>query len=466
MRNQPVTRQVVESAYGINYANLPEATRDKIRNLIIDGMGVLIEGLGHQNVAIVVNHLREVGGKSTSYLPGHDYATSIPDAAFVHGIAIHVMDFEPMFDPPTHVVSPVLGALTALMLCDADSSCTKRDAQGELFLKAFTAGIELQADLRTAAFINDNDARVHENFFPFQKHGFHPPGTVGVMGAALAASIWLGLSVDQACMALGMAASRAGGISGNIGTMTKAAHSGNAARAGVESAMLARRGFTASAHTLEEAGGWGDVFGGDFFDRKQLIDGMQQLRCFTNPGFAFKHWPAHTAMQVSIHAALPLHSPDKAFEGSIHIEAPVFKYCDRPQPTSTDECRFSIQFNVVQAIVDGKVTPESFSEAQLNRPEIQRLLANTQLEMMHDIPADFTKMEVRVKLSDGRSSTSDRWPGHWKLPATREQIREKFLHCASYMFSKEVATEIFDCLSRDSHQIDLTQLTALLRQHD
>jgi 2-methylcitrate dehydratase PrpD len=464
MREQPITRQVVDAAYAIHYPSLPEPTQDKIRNLIIDGMGVLIEGLGHHNVGIVVDHLRDVGGNSTSFLPGHDYATSITDAAFVHGIAIHVMDFEPMFDPPTHVVSPVLGALVALMMCDGKSSCAKRDPHGELFLNAFTAGIELQADLRTAALIADNDARVHENFFPFQKQGFHPPGTVGVMGAALASSIWLGLTTEQACMALGMAASRAGGIAGNIGTMTKAAHSGNAARAGVECAMLAKRGFTASAATLEEPGGWGDVFGGDFFDRKQLVEGMRSLRCFSAPGFAFKYWPAHTAMQVSIHAALPLHTPGAPFEGSVHIEAPVFKYCDRPQPKSTDECRFSIQFNVVQAIVDGKVTPESYSEAQLNRPDIQHLLAKTRLDMVHDIPADFTKMEVRVKLSDGRASVSDRWPGHWKLPATREQIQQKFMHCASYMFPKETAEQLFHCLSASTNQIDILQLTALLRE--
>lgn len=463
MREQPVTRQVVEAAYAINYSTLSPSLQGAIRNLIVDGVGVMLEGLGHSNVDIVVKHLREVGAKSSSYLPGHQFATSVPDAAFVHGIAIHVMDFEPMFDPPTHVVSPVLGALVALMMCDGDSSCAKRDPKGELFLKAFTAGIELQADLRTAALIADNDARVHENFFPFQKQGFHPPGTVGVMGAALAASIWLDLTEDQACMALGMAASRAGGIAGNIGTMTKAAHSGNAARAGVECAMLAKRGFTASAKTLEEPGGWGDVFGGDFFNRSQLVDGMRSLRCFSSPGFAFKCWPAHTAMQVSIHAALPLHSADQPFQGSIHIEAPVFKYCDRPHPTSTDECRFSIQFNVVQAIVDGKVTPESFTETQLNRPEIQHLLANTHLEMMHDIPADFTKMEVRVKLSDGRTSSSDRWPGHWKLPATREQIRDKFLHCASYMFTADLAEELYESVAADQHQIDLTRLTALLR---
>jgi aconitate decarboxylase len=464
MREETTTREVVEAAYSIDFNMLPAEVQACLRNLLVDGMGVLLEGLGHENVAIVVNYLREVGGSSTSYLPGYGYSTSVPDAAFVHGIAIHVMDFEPMFDPPTHVVSPVLGALMALAMCEGEQTCAKTDPHGARFLKAFTAGIELQADLRTAALIADSDARVHEHYFPFQKQGFHPPGTVGVMGAALASSIWLGLSEEQACIALGMAASRAGGIAGNIGTMTKAAHSGNAARAGVECAMLAKRGFTASARTLEEPGGWGDVFGGDFFNRKLLVDGMKSMRCFTSPGFAFKYWPAHSAMQVAIHAALPLHTPGHPYEGAVKIEAPVFKYCDRPNPLSTDECRFSFQFNVVQTILDGKVTPDSFSAQQVKREDVQRLLANTQLEMRTDIPADFTKMEVRITLSDGRVSASDRWPGHWKLPVSREQIAEKFMRCAHHRCSPQDAADIFHALTGQEHSIDLVGLTAILRR--
>jgi aconitate decarboxylase len=349
----------------------------------------------------------------------------------------------------------------ALALNEERQACAQSDALR--FMNAFTAGIELQADLRTAALVNDNDARLHEHYFPFQKQGFHPPGTVGVLGSALAASIWLELTPEQACMALGMAASRAGGIAGNIGTMTKAAHSGNAARAGVECALLAQRGFTASLHTLEEPGGWGDVFGGDYFDHPQLVEGMKNLRCFSNPGFAFKHWPAHTAMQVAIHAALPLHVPGIPYDGKVHIEAPVFKYCDRPTPDSSDACRFSFQYNVVQAIVDGNVSHASFSDEQLNRPEIQRLLKQTHLEMQPDIPADFTKMEVRVKLSDGRISVSDRWPGHWKLPATQEQMREKFMQCGSTMLGEDDLHLLWLALTSDSNNIDLQRVNQILR---
>src|SRR5690606_36937983 len=87
--------------------------------------------------------------------------------------------------------------------------------------------------------------------------GFHKPGTTGLMGAVAAAVSLLDLDHEQALMAFGIAGSRLGSLSLNTGTMTKATHSGNAARMGLESALLAARGWT----------GTRDVFGpGGYFD--------------------------------------------------------------------------------------------------------------------------------------------------------------------------------------------------------
>jgi hypothetical protein len=48
-------------------------------------------------------------------------------------------------------------------------------------------------------------------------------------------------------------------------------------------------------------------------------------------------------------------------------------------------------------------------------------------------------MEVRVSLEEGRSSRADRWPGHWKSPATELDLRTKFLNCAATVLSTEQA---------------------------
>jgi 2-methylcitrate dehydratase PrpD len=76
---------------------------------------------------------------------------------------------------------------------------------------------------------------------------FHPPGIVGVIGSAVGSAYLLGLDVERIRHAVGIAASRATSLIGNIGTMTKCAHCGAAAAAGLDdAALLAARGFTAN----------------------------------------------------------------------------------------------------------------------------------------------------------------------------------------------------------------------------
>src|SRR5205823_6629566 len=64
------------------------------------------------------------------------------------------------------------------------------------------------------------------------------------------------LDPARATMAIALAASQAGGIMANFGTMTKPFHAGRAAHAGVVSARLAELGFTAAADALEHPQGF------------------------------------------------------------------------------------------------------------------------------------------------------------------------------------------------------------------
>lgn len=454
------TRNLVDAAYRFDAAELTANTRRQIHFLLCDGIGVLFMGLEHPTVKKLMHHFHIQHRHVGETYPGLGLQMPVTDAAFVYGTATHVLDFEPMFDPPTHAVSPVLGALFALASQDSDCHADRSD----VFLRSFAVGIALQAELREAAREADDSAKREQKFFPFQKQGFHPPGTVGVMGSALASAIWLGLNEDETCMALGMAASRACGIAANIGTATKATHSGNAARAGLECALLIKSGFTASRDTFAEPGGWGEIFGGEAFDAQSLVEGIKSMRCFIRPGFAFKRWPAHTAMQVAIDGALQLHQPHNNFSGELVIETPVFPYCNRPNPQSTDESRFSFQFNVVQALLDGKVDAQSFSESQLQRSDIQELLTKTRLNFDKQIPADFTQMEVRIMLSDGRKAQSKTWPGHWNSAVTESILAEKFLSCMANALPKEECHKLADSLLGPTPAFNLQECMHALRQ--
>jgi 2-methylcitrate dehydratase PrpD len=259
-----------------------------------------------------------------------------------------------------------------------------------------------------------------------------------------------------------MAASRAAGISDNIGSMTKATHSGNAARNGLECCLLSKAGFTASSKTFEAPGGWGEVFGGDNFYGEQLRLGMSHVSCFNNPGFAFKKWPAHTAMQIAINAALGIEQPINTLDIAIVIKTPIFNYCDRPFPKSGDECRFSFQFNVVKALLDKEITNESYTLDSLNDSNVQQLLGKTTLIMSPDIPATFHEMWVEIELSNGIKSYSENWPGHWKTSANDVQHVKKFTDSASKLFNSSKSLQLISCFDLESNNINLSQLKGIL----
>lgn len=422
------TKELVNLAYKINVKELDKGISRISKNLIRDGIGVLLAGIDHPTVKIITSYLEGSQPENGVKIIGHKLKCNLPDTAFVYGCAIHSMDYEPMFLPPTHAVSPVLAPLLAI--------AQKEDLDGNTFLKAFIAGIQFEAGLRIATKISDNEAADNKSHFPFEKKGFHPPGTVGTLGSALASSIALGLSEEQCTMAIGYAASRSSGISGNIGTMTKATHCGNAARSGLEAALLTAHGLTSSKCIIETGSGWAEVFGGPSFNYNSLLSGMEQLSCFQKPGFAFKKWPSHTAMQIAINGALKLNKGNHS-NGEIKVSVPVFNYCNRPNPVDSNDARFSFQYNIAIALVDGNLNSESFTEEKLHSPIIRDYLSRIKLNLCPEIPRDFGQMHIIIETESGEKVISDNWPGHWKTPMTDKEMSLKFESCCSRFWSKD-----------------------------
>ncbi len=85
----------------------------------------------------------------------------------------------------------------------------------------------------------------------------------GGIGATAGAARLAGLTTTQTRHAVGIAASSAGGLRGNFGTMTKPPHVGRAAQSAIASVELASRGFTANPDVIESDVGYFAVFARD-----------------------------------------------------------------------------------------------------------------------------------------------------------------------------------------------------------
>ena len=434
------------------FRSLPPEVVEVAKTVILDGLGVTLAGSVEPPARIVAEYTQEMGGTPQCSVWGHRFKTSPVMAAFANGVAGHVLDYEVMWHPATHATSPTLPGILAL----AES----QQRSGQEVITALVTGFEVQGRIRVASAKLD-------------LRGFHPPGLVGVMGSAAAASVMLKLPAEQTRMALGIAASRAGGVSANTGTMTKATHCGNAGRMGLEAALLAAKGFTGHADIFEHPAGYVSVCFGEGFDLEAVTRDFGHPYRMVDPGIGIKKHPSQYGTHRGIDAALELRQTydiDPAQITSIQIETPVMRYTDRGAPRTGLEGKFSFQYTVASALLDGRIGMGTFTDAQVRRPEIAELLAKTPLHMDPKIPSNFDEMwiTVSVQIQDGKaySVRCDRPRGIWGNPLSREERLTKVRQCAARVLSDadiEKLIEMVENLEHASSQ-DILALVGLLAQ--
>ena len=87
---------------------------DRCRLLLLDGLAVAVAGAGERGPSLMAAQTRAECPDGPATVIGHGLATSVVQAARVNGMAMHVLDFEPMWNPPNHALSTLLPALLAL----------------------------------------------------------------------------------------------------------------------------------------------------------------------------------------------------------------------------------------------------------------------------------------------------------------------------------------------------------------
>lgn len=329
---------------------------------------------------------------------------------------MHVLDFEPMWKPANHALSTTLPAILAV----AEQLETRdKQPQGNRVLQALAKGVETQGRLRNSS-------------GQFEPAGlkFHPPGVVGPIGAAVAAAHMMGLDLKQTTSAIGIAASRAGGIMVNVGSMTKALHCGDATAHGLEAALLAGRGFTSDPDALDGPRGFCRAYFGDGYREHLLIEPLNVPRAL-DPGPAWKLFPTQYGTHYAITAGLDCHTAMKGCGNIEQVEAtvPVMPYVDRPKPKTGLDGKFSFQYGIAAALLDGEVTVATYSDRRRFSQDMEAMLGRIHLKQDPSIPGSVDAMwvDLRVTLANGTviAKRCDAPIGSWGRPVGRKRLDEK-----------------------------------------
>lgn len=424
-----LTRDLCDIIAKTNFVSLGAECVYRVKQAIADGLAVAAAGTRQEPARIAADHVRSLGGRRQATVWGRGFKTSTVQAAFVNGVATHVLDFEPMWLPPTHSVSPTVPVAFAL--------AEALGAGGREVLAAVAKGMEIQGRLQFAA-----------NQYKPGSLSFHPPGIVGVMGAAVTAGHMLQLDRNRLVYALGIAGSRAGALLANIGSMTKSTHCGQAAAAGLDAALLAERGFTASVDILDAPRGFITTFFPHEFEREKLLAYGKPFRV-VDPGLAIKLFPSQFATHWAITAALELHPKigDPRKISRVTIRGPVMDYINRPKPENGLDGKFSFQYTAAAALLDGRVGIDSFTDARRFRSDMTTLLEKVEFVPDPKIPGEWRGMRViiEVKTRNGeRFEAQCHAPrGAWGEPAlTREEHAEKLRNCLGLLLDSRRAARL------------------------
>lgn len=458
-----LTAVVADFAVGTTFGDIPAEVNHLGRKSILDALGPAIVGAITPTCEVLQGYLAGLGLPAQgATVIGTAQRLPARFAALANGTATHADDYDDTMQAATgkfqgiHPTAPVLSAL----LAKAETS--GRMLSGRELLHAYQVGVEVACKLF--------DATAPEHIL----NGFHSTGTCGLLGAAVAVSVFEGAPAATIRTALGIAASSAAGLQENFGTMTKPYHAGRSAEGGIVAYDLAAAGFTASPIILEAKRGFFQAYGGGW-QPERIVGRLGNPWSFVDRGIWLKPWPTgslgHPAMTVFLDLATRYDiDPAKVRRIMVRTSENIHRTLLHHRPKTELEGKFSLEFCIAALVQDRRLGLRDFTDEYVESTPIQRLIELIDYQTFSEAEARAAGYSIvttfgEIELEDGTvvSDRRDYGKGSQSNPMSDEEVVAKFLDCCAYAdWRADKAQRIVDIVWRLDDLLDTADLTACL----
>lgn len=280
--------------------------------------------------------------------------------------------------------------------------------------------------------------------------GFHSTGMAGTLACAAACARLYRLNAQGIEDAIALATTMTGGLLsyGDSRPAIKPLNPGKAAENGVFAAMLASVGVQGPTESLEGQNGWFHAVTDQVHE--EYLKGSDHLLlhdCY------FKLYPSCRHTHCGIDAAVSLHGkmkPEEIEAVNVYIYPNAIKLAGIKIPKDQDETKFSIQYTLACALLNG-----SYGIADINPPRLTKdvleLIEKTKLipdTTMEDRTKGIRGTRVEIILKDGRKfeETVLTPKGDPENPLTREDIIDKLGVCARGQADESTLMKLVECI--------------------
>ena len=454
MQMSSIEAQIVDYALSLQLSDIGKTARHQAKRRILDTIGCALGGFPSDAARIARRLAPPVAGGPAARVFGTLVETTPEAAAFANGTALRYLDIN-----DTHRTmdgshpSDNLGGLLAMTEALGGS--------GSDLLLAFIISYEIQC-----RFVDS---------VPFNDNGWDQP-VPGVMACALACARLLGLDRDAARDALALSIipnlctyqTRAGELS-----MWKGSAAANGSRNGVFAARLAAEGMS----------GPYEAFDGVFGLWNQTVPKPEKFPALASGKGKFavqqtniKMYPVRDSCQLPVDTAKELRS--KIDVGNIEkLIIKTYKSAHKgaiadPElwaPKTRETADHSMPVSIAMTMIDGTVTPESFSKGRFADKDVLDLIAKMEVEISDDFSSQSPAIRnCRLEAVDTKGNTH---VAHQKLTAediesgpSDAELIEKFRMLCAPLYPAQAQERLIELcwnLEEVERASDLVSATAL-----
>ena len=420
----------------IQFDDLPADSLPLVRDAYTDTVGVIMVGIDEPVVEIARRTFIEQDSAREARICLSSIYASAPNAALIGGVAAHAHDYDDqsLSGHPSAVMVPALLAEGEVL-----------GSSGRDLVTGYVAGYEVWAELLRRS-------------SSYHRKGWHPTSVFGVIAAAAATAVLHRLPAKRAATALAIAASHAGGLAANFGTMTKPYHAGRAARDGLVATRLAAAGMTAGANTLENPQGFLTAVSSDMTPDRDSPARAGMDWYLLRQRLCIKKYPTCYFMHRSFDAVVKILAarkvePDDIAEIEVTMGKGQTSVLVNERPRTGLEAKFSEQFAMAAAAILGHMDVADLTDAVVQRSDIQSFFPKIMLKAVDEYdardPAHSPTERVVIRLNSGELLDSGpivKIRGHAYDPLSRDELWEKFRSCTARTHAEKDANQLFELL--------------------
>jgi len=456
-----LTREIAQLCYELQFENVSDELQDRVKYLLLDYLGVAIRGAETES-SIPVHRFCRV----RQYIPGGvpviatELRVDAPYAALAMGVAAHSLELDDVVNAAS--LHPAVSVMSAALAAGYLAKCS-----GQELIAAIVAGYEVTVKLGIAL-----DPAAH------YARGFHPTGTCGTLGAAVAAAKIFKLDRDGITNAMGIAGSQAAGSMEFLadGAYTKRFHAGWSAHGGLIAALLAKEGFTGPHSIIEGKFGFLHAYSGASDPEKVLAEWGSPYEVMNT---SIKPHACCRYKQGAIDCILQIVNDNELSPADIeHVEVSILKagfalVAEPPEkkmnPDSVVDAQFSMPFGAAVAIVNRSAFLDQYSMENVRSGAIRELMPRVSCTEDPEIEKEFpqkwpAKVEITSKLGKKYSAQLEYPKGDPENPLTWNEIIIKFQSLAATVFSNEACSTIVAQVRGLENMTDVMELLDQLKR--